>query len=302
MDLSFTPPRQITIGDAASFIGTTPRAIRHYHDIGLLPEPERGTDDRRRYGHQEMIRLLWIRRMAEAGVSLADMRDAFADPTPDCGDADQRGTAILERLEGVLLAREEQLRRQRATIERMRHEGSRTGLLSDFVTARLANLPQGSLRSSDLDSLLVFEQIFGPLGAAVHASRYIALATHPGLRQASDRIEAAEESLDDSVAVDDPRVASIAAQRYAFEEALHAVIEDSGLAREEDALFDQWESAQTHAADGEESTERSDQAGDQRVMSAADAVAKLPYDFSPARLRCMKLAEAMGADEHRKSS
>ncbi len=36
-----TPPRQVKIGDAAAFAGTTPRAIRHYHEIGLLPEPER---------------------------------------------------------------------------------------------------------------------------------------------------------------------------------------------------------------------------------------------------------------------
>ncbi|MCO8271065.1 MerR family DNA-binding transcriptional regulator [Actinoplanes sp. TRM 88003] len=36
------PPRLVKIGDAAVFAGTTPRAIRHYHQIGLLPEPERG--------------------------------------------------------------------------------------------------------------------------------------------------------------------------------------------------------------------------------------------------------------------
>ena len=58
------------IGDAAAFAGTTPRAIRHYHAIGLLAEPERGSDDRRRYGYDDMVRLLWIRRMADAGVSL----------------------------------------------------------------------------------------------------------------------------------------------------------------------------------------------------------------------------------------
>ena len=44
MHLSFTPPRQVKIGDAAAFAGTTPRAIRHYHQIGLLQEPERGAD------------------------------------------------------------------------------------------------------------------------------------------------------------------------------------------------------------------------------------------------------------------
>jgi hypothetical protein len=32
-------PGQVKIGDAASFVGITPRAIRHYHQIGLLPSP-----------------------------------------------------------------------------------------------------------------------------------------------------------------------------------------------------------------------------------------------------------------------
>ena len=86
-------PRQVKIGDAAAFVGTTPRAIRHYHEIGLLPEPERGSDDRRRYGYDEMIRLLWIRRMADAGIALDDIRDAFADTAPAGADRDQRRRA-----------------------------------------------------------------------------------------------------------------------------------------------------------------------------------------------------------------
>nr|WP_308128947.1 MerR family transcriptional regulator [Actinoplanes polyasparticus] len=53
----------VKIGDAAAFAGTTPRDIRHHHEIGLLPEPERGVDGRR-YGYDDMIRILWIRKMA----------------------------------------------------------------------------------------------------------------------------------------------------------------------------------------------------------------------------------------------
>lgn len=32
-------------------------------------------------------------------------------------------------------------------------------------------------------------------------------------------------------------------------------------------------------------------------MSAVEAVGKMPYDFSPARLRCMELAEELAAHE-----
>ncbi|MGW5862573.1 MerR family transcriptional regulator [Streptomyces sp. NPDC055239] len=309
MHSSFIPPRQVKIGDAAAFVGTTPRAIRHYHEIGLLPEPVRGGDDRRRYGYEDMIRLLWIRKMADAGIALDDIRDAFADTafagadsddSDDSDDGDDSGdgiASILERLEETLVAQEAELRRQRTAVQRMRTEGSRMGLLSDFVTSRLKSLPEGSLRQADLDSLLVIERIFGPLGAAVHANRFIALATHPDLREDSDRADAAEDALDDEVAVDDPRVAQVAGERHAFEKALHAVIEDSGLAESDDALFDSWDALHPTTADeGEDEAGRSSGRG-QDTMSAFEATGKMPYDLSPARLRCMELAEELDARE-----
>ncbi|MEU2067276.1 MerR family transcriptional regulator [Streptomyces anulatus] len=301
---SFVPPRQVRIGDAAAFVGTTPRAIRHYHEIGLLPEPVRGGDGRRRYGYEDMIRLLWIRRTADAGIALDDIRDAFADPAPAGagGAGDDDGIAgTLERLEKTLVAQEAELRRQRTAVQRMRAEGSRMGLLSDFVTGRLTSLPEGSLRQADLDTLLVTERIFGPLGAAVQAGRFIALATHPDLREESDRVDAAEEALDDTIAVDDPRVARVAAERHAFEEALHAVIEDSGLAAGDDALFDSWDALHPDAADegagaGADGTGQGSGRGHE-LMSAFEAIGKMPYDFSPARLRCMELAEELAAHD-----
>ncbi|SOD61185.1 transcriptional regulator [Streptomyces zhaozhouensis] len=290
------PPRQVMIGDAAAFVGTTPRAIRHYHEMGLLPEPERGGDGRRRYGYEDMIRLLWIRRMADAGVALEDIRDAFLTGA-DSGGADSGdGVAgTLERLEGVLAAREAESRRQRDAVRRMRAEGSRLGLLSDFVAARLKGLPEGSLRQADLDSLLVTERIFGPLGAAVQASRFLVLATRPALRAESDRVDAAEEALDDGVAVDDPRVARVAAERHAFESALHAAIEESGLGEEDDALFDAWEAR--HPAADDDGGEAGLGSGGREAgsMSACEAVGTMPHDFSPARLRCMELAAELAA-------
>lgn len=293
----FVPPRQVKIGDAASFAGTTPRAIRHYHEIGLLPEPERGSDDRRRYGYEEMIRLLWIRKMADAGIALDDIRDAFADPAPAGAESDHDVVGVLVRLERMLVAQEAELQQQRAAVQRMRSLGSRRGLLSDLVSSRLESLPEGSLRRADLDNLLVVERIFGPLGAAVNATRYIALATHPGLREESDRVDAAEEALDDTVAVDDPRVAQVAAERHAFELALQTVIEDSGLAQGDDALFDSWDALHPATADDGADGAGQGSGRGQESISAFEATGKMPYDFSPARLRCLELAEELAARE-----
>src|SRR5687768_17086050 len=191
-------PRRVKIGDAAAFAGTTPRAIRHYHAIGLLAEPERGSDDRRRYGYDDMIRLLWIRRMADAGISLDDIRAGFEGAT----GIEQS----LARLEESLVSKAAAIEAQRAAVHRLREVGSPLGLLSPLVSGRLRDLPPGALRLADLDTLLVTERILGSLGAAVQADRFIVLAIHPELRAEEDRLAEAEAALDDTMSPDDPRI------------------------------------------------------------------------------------------------
>lgn len=257
-------PRRVKIGDAAAFAGTTPRAIRHYHAIGLLPEPERGSDDRRRYGYDDMIRLLWIRRMADAGISLDDIRAGFEGAT----GIEQS----LARLEESLVSKAAAIEAQRAAVNRLREVGSPLGLLSPLVSGRLHALPPGSLRPADLDTLLVTERTFGSLGAAVQANRFIVLATHPELRAEEDRLAEAEAALDDTMFPDDPRIEDLAAQRCAHEAALGAAIDKSGLDEALEGLLDQ----EDERAGAEEGAAR---------MSPMEAIGKMPYDFSPARVR-----------------
>ena len=71
----------LTIGRLASYAGVTIRAVRHYHQIGLLPEPERDASGYRTYGAVAVVRLIRIRTLAEAGVPLARIRELLdADP------------------------------------------------------------------------------------------------------------------------------------------------------------------------------------------------------------------------------
>jgi DNA-binding transcriptional MerR regulator len=273
---SVMPPRQVKIGDAAVFAGTTPRAIRHYHQIGLLPEPERGADGRRRYGYDDMIHLLWIRKMAEAGISLDDMRTAFEDT----GDIEK----VLGRLEETLAAQEVDIKHRHAAVQRLQAVGSPLGLLSELVTDRLGPLPPGALRPADLDALLVTERVFGPLGAAIQASAFIVLATHPDLRAEQDRLDAAEAALDDSVEPGDSRVEELAVQRCAHVMALDRAVEAAGLNAAEEKLFELY--------DGDLAEQK-----DTR-MSAFESVTKMPYDWSPARKRCMERTAQLLADAH----
>ncbi|MEV7794215.1 MerR family transcriptional regulator [Streptomyces sp. NPDC087512] len=257
-------PRQVKIGDAAAFAGTTPRAIRHYHAIRLLAEPERGSDNRRRYGYDDMIHLLWIRKMADAGISLDDIRAGFEGAT----DIDQS----LARLEESLASKAAAIKAQQAAVHRLREAGSPLGLLSPLVSDRLHDLPPGSLRPADLDTLLVTERIFGPQGAAAQANRFIVLVTHPELRAEEDRLAEAEGALDDTMSPDDPSIEDLAAQRCAHETTLGAAIDRSGLDEALDDLLDQDDE---HAGEEE---------GEAR-MSVVEAIGKMPYDFSPARVR-----------------
>lgn len=60
----------LTISQLADYAGTTVRAVRHYHAVGLLPEPERDASGYRTYGAQAIVDLRRIRMLADAGVPL----------------------------------------------------------------------------------------------------------------------------------------------------------------------------------------------------------------------------------------
>jgi DNA-binding transcriptional MerR regulator len=54
---------RLRIGELAGLAGTTSRAVRHYHAIGLLAEPVRDDSGYRRYGAEHLVRLVRIRRL-----------------------------------------------------------------------------------------------------------------------------------------------------------------------------------------------------------------------------------------------
>ncbi|CAL9665704.1 recombinase family protein [Streptomyces sp. enrichment culture] len=88
----------------------------------------------------------------------------------------------------------------------------------------------------------------------------------------SDRLAEAEAALDDTLSPDDPRIEDLAAQRCDHETALAAAIEGSGLDEALDGLLDQEDE---HVGEEEDGAR----------MSVMEAIGKMPYDFSPARVR-----------------
>src|SRR6185295_18643304 len=57
----------LTISQLATYAGVTVRAVRHYHQIGLLPEPERTYSGYRVYDAAAVVRLIQIRTLVDAG-------------------------------------------------------------------------------------------------------------------------------------------------------------------------------------------------------------------------------------------
>ena len=93
----------LTIGQLAAYAGVTPRAVRHYHQIGLLPEPERDASGYRRYGASAVVALIKIRTLANAGVPLSKIGQMLHADAPAFDEAVQRIDSHLreeiERLE-----------------------------------------------------------------------------------------------------------------------------------------------------------------------------------------------------------
>lgn len=61
----------LTISQLASHAGVTVPAVRHYHRIGLLPEPARDRSGYRSYDAAALVRLIRIHVLASASVPLA---------------------------------------------------------------------------------------------------------------------------------------------------------------------------------------------------------------------------------------
>lgn len=87
------------IGEIAALVGVTTRAIRHYHDVGLLPEPERRPNRYRAYSVRDAVLLARVRRLTELGLSLDEVRDVLAD------DAGRELADVLEELDANLARR-----------------------------------------------------------------------------------------------------------------------------------------------------------------------------------------------------
>ncbi|MEV6808957.1 MerR family transcriptional regulator [Streptomyces sp. NPDC051132] len=127
----------VRIGEIAALVGLTIRANRHYHHVGLLPEPERRPNGYRAYSVRDAVLLARVRRLTELDLSLDEVRDALGD---DAG----RGLAeVLEELDTDLVRQEADIRERRCRLSALFAEPpGATGPVSPALAALLAEAPR----------------------------------------------------------------------------------------------------------------------------------------------------------------
>lgn len=90
--------------ELAQLAGTTVKAVRHYHEVGMLDEPERSSNGYKQYEIAHLVRLLQIRRLSELGMSLpqiASMQGAGENQSEALQAIDAELATTIDRLQSV---------------------------------------------------------------------------------------------------------------------------------------------------------------------------------------------------------
>ncbi|MGH3321431.1 MAG: MerR family DNA-binding transcriptional regulator [Streptosporangiaceae bacterium] len=245
----------LRIGELAELAGVTTRAIRHYHRIGLLPEPARESNGYRAYGLRDAVLLLRVSRLTELGLSLDEVADALA------GDDDRELREILAELDADLAAQEQRVRARRQRIaELLAREGDLT--LSAEQASLWAEL-KGAAGDDHpgLDRERQALELLGPLTGQLAPQAYETYGRVLADRELTDRMLAAYRRFEDLAGFPptDPAVEELADEAAGFGDAVLGLLPD----------------------------EVRQQPGDPAAVDRVFAV--LAADMDPAQARCLRL-------------
>ncbi|GHE29143.1 MerR family transcriptional regulator [Streptomyces capitiformicae] len=199
------------IGELAAAVGVTTRAVRHYHHLGLLSEPERRANGYRDYTLRHAVVLARIRRLTELGLGLAEVRDVLAD------DAGRELAEVLRELDDDL-ARQETAIRERRDRLRVLMEEARQGRLpaEGPVSPELAALfgrfgpaPESAMATKDREVFALLETTATPEVRTEMMTWLEAMMAAPGAVERAHETYALLDALADAEP-DDPRVAEAA--------------------------------------------------------------------------------------------
>ncbi|MFF3126342.1 MerR family transcriptional regulator [Streptomyces sp. NPDC057908] len=223
------------IGEIAALVGVTSRAIRHYHHIGLLPEPGRRANGYRAYSVRDAVVLARIRRLTELGLGLDEVRDVLAD------EAGHELVEVLVELDADLARQENEIRERRRRLARLldgpvnAEEPVSPALAELLGTAPATGSP---MAAKDREHLVLLDTT--GVGGEVYAALR-PLAEDPAVHALYERLDALA-----AAPVDDPRIAPLAADLAAAvpDEVLAAIPGGPVLTGFGQALLDDYAPAQ----------------------------------------------------------
>jgi DNA-binding transcriptional MerR regulator len=151
-------------GELASIAGVTVRTLRHYHQVGVLPEPVRTANGYRNYGVRDLITLLQVKRLAALGVPLEQIPAAL-------DSADGGHSALLDNLDRELEAQIDRLTAQRALVAQLRSTSAAPDLpldlppeLGPFLAQWARANPSPELAKIDRDQSILLAHLAGAEG------------------------------------------------------------------------------------------------------------------------------------------
>ncbi|WP_030528829.1 MerR family transcriptional regulator [Phycicoccus jejuensis] len=166
----------------AELAHTSVSTVRHYHRMGLLEEPERGSNGYKHYGVPHLVRLLQIIRLGDLGVPLADI------PEWDLGG--QGLGEQIDLLDAEMEAAIDRLTRLREELAAARRHRAPLQLPSGFA-------PVGRELSEAQQSVLtVFSAVLDP--ADLHQLARAMMTPDPAV----DAFESLPEEADDAAVED----------------------------------------------------------------------------------------------------
>ena len=161
--------------ELAAFADVTVRTLRHYHQVGVLPEAERDGSGYRDYGIHDLVRLLRIKRLAALGIPLERMPailDADGTPATDT-------TVLLDTLERDLDAEIARLNSQKTLIRLIRASDSAPDLppaLARFSASFAESAASSPLGRADREHAILLAHLVGEAGMAALTSIYERMA------------------------------------------------------------------------------------------------------------------------------
>jgi DNA-binding transcriptional MerR regulator len=143
--------------EIAELAGTSLRAVRHYHQVGLLAEPERRSNGYKQYGVAHLVRLIRIKRLSDLGFSLPQIAAM--------GDTDDHPEEALRDLDAELAATISRLQAARDELGLILEHSAPTDLPPQFVPSATV----AKLSDADRSLVVVLTRVLGPRGLEVYS-------------------------------------------------------------------------------------------------------------------------------------